>query len=212
MVSLGIERQQFHGGAFLGNACHTLLSNAASFGALLRPVTFTLPRRAATDPATTFVCGDHDVAQRFVVLFSKLFQCHALYGVARPLCRHEVRALDLRCASFGNWYPHRCSDLTLPPKFHLLTQEIARFAARWQTVGLASEQAVESSNRVVNRLDRSYTTIREKDKRLSALIKQLLLEHNPAVLVIFPRERLCPTCALPLAKRFDCRCVCEKNV
>src|SRR4051812_25069999 len=73
-------------------------------------------------------------------------------------------------------------ELVSPPlPGHVATAqvpEIARFASRWQTVGLASEQAVESSNRVVKRLDRSYTTIRAKDKRMSALIKQLVLEHN----------------------------------
>jgi hypothetical protein len=210
MASLGIERQQFHGGAFLGNACHTLLANASSFGALLRPVTFT--KRTVDGARSTFECSNRVVAQLFTTLFSKLYHCHALYSVARPLCRHEQRALELRCASFGNWFPHRCSDVSLPPKFHLLTQEIPRFAVRWQTVGLASEQAVESSNRVVNRLDRTYTTLKEPEKRLAALVKQLALEHNPAVSVILPRVRLCSTCSLPIAARFPCHCVCLKKI
>jgi hypothetical protein len=128
------------------------------------------------------------------------------------LCRHEQRALELRCASFGNWFPRRCNDVSLPPKFHLLTQEIPRFAVRWQTVGLASEQAVESSNRVVNRLDRTYTTIQEKETRLAALVKQLALEHNPAVQVILPRVRLCSQCSLPIAARFPLRCGCKKKL
>jgi len=209
MSSLGIERQQFHGGAFLGNACNTLLMNASSFGALLRPVTFTI--RVAEGKSNSFTCGDHATAQQFTTLFHKLYQCYALYSVARPLCRHEQRALELRCASFGNWFPHRCNDVSLPPKFHLLTQEIPRFAVRWHTVGLASEQAVESSNRIVNRLDRTYTTIREPEKRLAALVRQLALEHNPAVSVILPRARICSACSLPIAARFPCRCICKKK-
>jgi hypothetical protein len=206
MSSLGIERQQFHGGAFLGNACNTLLSNASSFGALLQPVTFTI--RAAEGKSNSFTCGDHATAQQFTTLFHKLCQCYALYSVARPLCRHEQRALELRCASFGNWFPRRCNDVSLPPKFHLLTQEIPRFAVRWHTVGLASEQAVESSNRIVNRLDRTYTTIRQPEKRLAALVRQLALEHNPAVSVILPRARICSACSLPIAARFTCKKSC----
>ena len=209
LKSLGIERQQFHGGAFLGNACHTLLANASAFGALLRPVTFTV--RNGDGNSTAFPCGDNAAAQQITTMLSKLHQCHVLYGAARPLCRHEQRALDLRCASFGNWLPRRCPTVQLPPKFHLLTQEVPRFAVRWQTVGLASEQAVESSNRVVNRLDRTYTTIKAPEKRLAALTTQLALEHNPAVSVIVPRVRLCSVCSLPIAARFQCRCVCTKK-
>jgi len=210
MAWLGIERQQFHGGAFLGNACHTLLKNGAAFGRLLRLVTF---RVASAPGQSQFKCiGIPGDAQRFTTLFRKLYQCHVLYSVARPLCRHEQRALELRCASFGNWFPRRCNDVSLPPKFHLLTQEIPRFAVRWQTVGLASEQAVESSNRVVNRLDRTYTTIQEKETRLAALVKQLALEHNPAVQVILPRVRLCSQCSLPIAARFALRCGCKKRL
>ena len=156
-------------------------------------------------------CGSHQLAVRYTTLFQKLWQCHSLYAVARPLCRHELRALELRCASFGNWFPHRFPSASLPPKFHLLTHEVPRFAARWQTVGLASEQAVEASNRVVNRLDRTYTTMNDAQQRLAAIIKQLVLEHNPAVSVIVRNVRLCSECCLPIAKRFVCRCVCKKK-
>jgi hypothetical protein len=197
----------FHGGAFLGNACHKLLCNGAAFGALLRPVSFA-SADAKSPPITS--CS-HALAARYTTLLCKLHQCYALYAVARPLCSHELRALELRCASFGNWFPHRFPTASLPPKFHLLTQEIPRFAARWQTVGLASEQAVESSNRIVNRLDRTYATMNDAQKRLAAIVQQLVLEHNPAVQVIIPRARLCSQCSLPIAKRFPCRCACEKK-
>ncbi len=44
---------------------------------------------------------------------------------------------------------------------------------------------MESSNRVVNRLDRTYTTMNALClSALAAIIKQLVLEHNPAVSVI----------------------------
>ena len=229
LKALGIARQEFHGGAYLGNACHQLLGTASAFGALLRPTFIlhrdplsistvhtalrtVLPVRKCSRLVWEYSCdgGAYPLAVRFTTLFHKLQQCDALYSVARPLCRHEMRALELRCASFGNWFPHTFPDTSLPPKFHLLTREIPLFAERWETVGLGSEQAVESSNRVVNRLDRTYGTLSEAQTRLGAIVQQLVLEHNPAVSVLVPQTRLCVRCRLPIAKRFPCRCVCQK--
>jgi len=203
MNSLYIKRQSFHGGSFKGNDCHRIFENRGLFASLLRPTNFPLPN----GPTQSF--GSHTTAQLFTTLFDKLHQCDELYSVARPLCCHELRALELRCASFGNWFPHRFPAAPIKPKFHLLTKHVPLFAARWQTVGLASEQAIESSNRIVNRLDRMYATLTDSQQRLSAMIQQLVLESNPAVRLITRRARLCTSCSLPIVSRFPIRCQCK---
>jgi hypothetical protein len=111
----------------------------------------------------------------------------------------------------GNWFPCAFPNESLPPKFHLLTKHIPIFAQRWQTVGLASEQAVESMNRIVNRLERTYTTISNREQQLTALMDQLLLENNPDVRAITTRLRMCPRCDLPNARRFARHCKCKKR-
>jgi len=123
-----------------------------------------------------------------------------------------LRALELRCASIGNWFPRRFPSEKLKRKFHLLTKEIPLFAAKWQTVGLASEQAVESSNRIFNRLDRTYATMGDLPSRLSATINQFTLESNPSVKMIEREPRLCSKCSQPIAKRFKQRCQCERKL
>jgi hypothetical protein len=205
MKSLYIKRQSFHGGSFKGNDCHRILLNRRLFASLLRPTNFPLPNGA------TQSFGSRITAQLFTTLFDKLYQCDELYSVARPLCCHELRALELRCVSFGNWFPHRFPEAPIKPKFHLLTKHVPLFAARWQTVGLASEQAIESSNRIVNRLDRTYATLTDSQQRLSAMIQQLALENNPAVRLITRHARMCPSCSLPIASRFPIRCQCKPH-
>ena len=203
MKSLHIKRQSFHRGALNGNDCHRILVNRRLFASLLRPTKFT---QLSNGTSESF--GSHSTAQLFATLFEKLYHCDQLYSAARPLCAHEMRALELRCASFGNWFPHRFPAAPIKPKFHLLTKHVPLFAARWQTVGLGSEQAIESNNRIINRLDRTYTTLTDSQQRLRAMIQQLVLENNPAVQLIVPRARLCSTCHLPIARRFSIRCQC----
>jgi hypothetical protein len=203
--ALNINRQSYHGGSLIGNDCDKVLRHWREFGMLLRAIDLKKTNGRIVR------CGDDRAAQRFTTLFHKLYQCYQLYSVARPLCCHELCALELRCASLGNWFPCAFPKESLPPKFHLLTKHIPIFARRWQTVGLASEQSVESMNRIVNRLERTYTTISNREQQLTALMDQLLLENNPDVRTITTRLRMCPRCDLPIARRFATHCKCQKR-
>ena len=205
LSGLGIERQPQFGGSFNGNACHKILKNGRAFGALLRPTEFRSPN------APPVKIGSNELAERYGVLFSKLRQCHVLYSAARWLCPHELLALWHRCASIGNWFPRRFPKQSLPPKFHLLTRHMPVFAEKWRSVGLASEQAVESSNRIFNRLQTTHITNSDDVLQMKAMLQQLRLESNPAVRVIAPLARLCPKCELPIAKRFAITCSCSKR-
>jgi len=205
MKAHNINRQSYHGGALIGNDCDKILCRWQKFSGFLRAIT--LKRLDGNDVE----CGDNDTASIFTTFFNKLYQCYQLYSVARPLCCHELRALELRCASLGNWFPCAFPNESLPPKFHLLTKHIPIFAQRWQTVGLASEQSVESMNRIVNRLERTYTTISNREQQLTALMDQLLLENNPDVRAISTRLRMCQRCDLPIARRFAKHCKCKKR-
>jgi hypothetical protein len=205
LSGLGIERQPQFGGSFNGNACHKILKNGRAFGALLGPTEFRRPN------APLVKIGSNKLAERYGVLFSKLRDCHVLYSAARWLCPHELLALWHRCASIGNWFPHRFPKQSLPPKFHLLTRHMPLFAEKWRSVGLASEQAVESSNRIFNRLQTTHITNADDVLQMKAMLQQLRLESNPAVRVVTALTRICPKCELPIAKRFAIRCSCSKR-
>jgi hypothetical protein len=205
LKGLKIERQPQFGGSFNGNACHKILKNGRAFGAILGLTEF----RRQNAPLVEI--GSNELAEQYGVLFSKLRQCHVLYSAARWLCPHEQLALWLRCASVGNWYPHSFQAQSLPPKFHLLTRHMPEFAEKWRSIGLASEQAVESSNRIFNRLQTTHITNSDDVLQMKAMMQQLRLESNPAVRVVTPIARICPKCELPIAKRFAITCSCSKR-
>ena len=210
MRSLSIRRQSYHGGSFVGNDCIKILKNGYGFASIVQPTLFDARRASAT--STALIPLDHSAASRFGTLFSKLRLCVDLYSKPRYLCSHEIRALQLRCASIGNWFPRNFPTESLPPKFHLLTQHIPQFADRWHTVGLASEQPIESTHRIMNRLDRTYATVSDPVKVRSQMA-QFHLEGSSLISDVKPTPRLCSKCGGHIAATSTAaldRCQCAK--
>src|SRR4051794_1493309 len=170
MKALKIKRQAYFGGTFVGNDCMRILSNAKLWGHTIRPRRFRIRQPKENTVTTALIPPNHEHVNKYRTLFNKLHQCVVLYSAPRPLCCHEIRMLEVRCASIGNWLPRDFPNESLPPKFHLLTHHIPSFAARWQSVGLSAEHSIESSHRIFNRLGRTYATVANTETRLQNML------------------------------------------
>jgi hypothetical protein len=183
--------QPYHGGTVVGAHAHRILRCGPALASVLHP--------------------DDDAVQRFQTLFRKLLDALSIASLPRPLCRHELSCLAMRCASLGNYYPSRFPAAPLPPKLHVLCVDVPRFAVAHSTVGSACEQSVESSNRIFNRLDVSYRTLKHSLARLRATVEQYVVESSPKVKTVAVRQRVCPRCSLPIRKSEVWHCKCQKK-
>ena len=89
--------------------------------------------------------SSHHLKVNTRTLLEKFRQCYDLYSVARPLCKHEVDLLALRCPSFGSWPPTNFADESITPKMHVLTYYIPEKAKIMRTVGLETEMPQSQS-------------------------------------------------------------------
>jgi hypothetical protein len=188
---MGIERQRYHGGTLIGRDAFLLFRCACSVARALGRSTKAL-----------------DFRRRWSRVMERLYSVLEIATLPRMLCLHELMLLWIRCASAGNIVPKLLPQWTPTLKYHVLIREVPLFALTHGSTGCASEQAVESLNRIVNRLDRTYVTIGNPEKRLAATLAQWCVESDVSVASIALRVRHCPICSKPIAKRHANHCTC----
>jgi hypothetical protein len=160
-----------------------------------------------TDRAAQIVArGSDERAARYASLFANLLECFQLYSAARPLCAHELQRLELRSAELAARWPRHFT-----PKFHLLTYHMPQFARDWLSIGLSTEQCVESSHPMFNALDRTFAGITQPVAKLESIGKQFLLHSDASIPEYSPARRMCPRCHLPIARSELSHCACTKR-
>ena len=123
---LRLKRAAYHSGAFVGSDINKVfkLKNIPKFGHIFKPLTILGVSFSSCTLRVKITC-----------LLNKFRLCYNLYTANRPLCKHEVELLVLRCCSFGSWFPVNFPNESLKRKFHLLTVEVPRQARRLCSVG-----------------------------------------------------------------------------
>ena len=165
LANLSLKRCAYHGGALTGNDIHTVLqcTNYEQLVAALRPRKFTLADGCVTTIGTTKQC------QKVTTLFSKIAQVCKLSTANRPLCRHEVVILSVRCYSLGCFFPVNFPHESVKPKLHLLAHHFPQKASLQGSVGLETEQLIESMHPFVNRKKRQYSCVRNPLRQMSLI-------------------------------------------
>ena len=122
--------------------------------------------------------GSHTLRQKVYALLHKLSQAYRLYSPSCALCKHEVAALGLRCASLGNWFPTNYLLVPLKRKLHTLTFHIPAKAMQNGTVGMEAEHLSESIHPRAKRFERAAATIQDMKQKLLYICQSVWLESS----------------------------------
>jgi hypothetical protein len=132
-----------------------------------------------------------------------LFQCYATVywyiTVTRILTVQESEFCTEKCHQFMREFRAVFPNERVTPKMHFLSVEIPRFLRQFRTVGLLSEQNVESFHAHVNRLRRQYATVYAPHARYKLIFQAAALAFSPQIAAYQPPQRVCPRCHLPSA-------------
>ena len=142
MDNMNLQRQVYHSGAKNEN-----ISNISTF---FKPLLIKL----SDDLEKEF--SSHENVVKMRTLLTKFKQCYDIYSVLRPLCRHEVALLSIRCSGLGCWFPVSFPLASIVPKFHVLSYHILEKAHSRSKVRMEAEHSAESIHTVVNSLNRTY--------------------------------------------------------
>ena len=99
--SMKLKWQVYHSGAIIGSNVDkfTKQENIKKLSGVFKP------RSIKLLDGKIKVYSDTRKSVKMNTLLTKFQQCYVLYSKSRPLCKHEVAILSLRCASFGSWFP-----------------------------------------------------------------------------------------------------------
>ncbi|XP_072044374.1 uncharacterized protein [Amphiura filiformis] len=172
--SLKLKRAAYHSGALIGPDVKKLVTkqNIPKFGEVFTPMMF-------KKDGKYHLFGNRTVKGKVTTLLTKFKSCYDLYTANRSLCRHEVELLVLRCASFGCWFPVNFPEQNLKRKFHLLTVDVPKQARRMKTVGMITEQTIESIHPYINELDRRFAKVSDKTQKGLIICKQQNMYSQP---------------------------------
>jgi hypothetical protein len=150
---------------------------------------------------------DHDRMLGFAKLFMK---ARAIYMASRALTEDEIEDLRATCAELGAFFLKNFPEESVTPKMHYIVEHYPAFARMWGSIGMYSEQNMESTHPHINQLQRTYATIPNKGEQLKQVFRQHHLQQSPG-LEIRPRVRKCKTCGLPISKKQTPCCTCIKR-
>ena len=155
--SLSLKRCAYHGGAFTGNDINKILQRDI----YMKLVSVINPRKICLADGSCKKIGNTRQCQKVATLFKKLSQVYELATANRSLCRHEVAILSVRCYSLGCFFPTNFPEESVKPKLHLLVHHFPQKAFLQGSIGLETEQLIESMHPFVNRKARQYTCVRD---------------------------------------------------
>jgi hypothetical protein len=124
-MTLGIDRQAFQGGVFIGNHIKKAIDG--------------------NGPKIITACleGDKKLQRKYTKLLTQLNIIRKLMNAARFLDDDEVKSLRQACRKLGRISDHyRQENETVTPKFHMLVHHVPQFLKQWRTVGLISEHGL----------------------------------------------------------------------
>jgi hypothetical protein len=173
-----VHKRSYHGGEYVGGDCDRIMDNGDAIANCLRRT-----QLVGVDGSTAD-CGDDGVAAKYRRLFAQLRECSLLFSAPRVLCSHEIKRLEERSAALAKLWPR-----TFTPKFHVLTHHMLQFARDWGSIGLASEQCVESSHRLFNSLCITFAGMTNMILKLKSMVKRFRLRASAAADDYTPPKR-----------------------
>ena len=169
MNALKLKRVVYHSGALIGPDVYKTLQplSIQLFADIFQPIELNTKSGKQR-------FGSASMVLKVRGLLTKFAACYKLYTKNAPLCKHEVEQLCLNIMEFGTWFPLNFPDVSLTPKFHMMTFEMPRQVRRLQTIGMLTEQVSESIHPYINKLERMFASTRDIPSRQKLTMKQ----HN----------------------------------
>ena len=138
------------------------------------------------------------VADTFEGAFARLGACHSIYDqcfVTDEKCgelgnsnmmsqwisiNYVIFFTDKAIVSFMDYFRTNFPNENISPKMHLLEDHTVEWVIRYNFgFGMLGEQGAESIHRRFNELNTTYSSIRNKEKRLLCVVKEHLVSISP---------------------------------
>lgn len=174
---IGVQRQAYYSGAFVGNHVHILLNNLDGLWDAMRS--------AAND--ATPIEGEETPRAKVDEIIERVRPFWENFSVLHRECRKnkvltdaEVETLCKAAAGMVRGARRAFPEKHLELKLHVIESHLVEFVKTWRSAGLFIEDAIESLHNLVNKLNRRFSCLHGKIKSESKL-EALAVLRRPAV-------------------------------
>eukprot|EP00117_Sycon_ciliatum_P000806 scpid26705/ scgid6721/ E3 ubiquitin-protein ligase NRDP1; RING finger protein 41 len=186
LQTVNIKRQQYHGGTFVGNHVHRMLSpdkdgNFALVHKLVQAPSKALEKYelGADHPVTDMAAS---LAARYTALFTTFAKCRAVYNLASAVNEDQLHQLQCHIQSFMTLVREQIVKRHLgniTPKLHLLEQHVVPQMTHFGCgLSLLCEQGGEALHAAFNTLDKKCSAACPL-QRLLSITRQHYLRTIP---------------------------------
>jgi len=209
LSQLRLSFYQYHGETLRGPQVHRLLSGKEPLYLKVLEAVRQVKVRDTFLRRGKLIVSQTSPYSHLLDLFQLFAACYKLYTADRFLSPEEIASLSTSCRSFGTKFKEYFPRESITPKMHQLCVDIPRFARTYGTVGLYSEQAIESMHAEENQLMRDYAGVGDNIHKHKLVFQALYRKHCPAIPAFEPPRRLCSVCDLPFAHNKDTHTACQ---
>ena len=196
-----LNYHEYHGGTLAGQQVHDLLADPApKYHLILEAIRHSAIisiSSSGAGPSARQEPSEHFDQMR--QLFHHFATAYRLYTLERFLTAEEIEQLEDACHSFARKFREWYQGESITPKLHILAVEIPQFARFNRTVGLFSEQRIESFHAEVNKVLTQLDHMGDTTEKYIQLFHDVCRRYNPLVPSFSPPQRLCGQCQQPLA-------------
>jgi hypothetical protein len=157
LKDLKIDLKAYHTGTFVGNHMRKMLTGDG-------------PERLSLALGSDII--SRRIRHKYKTVFTDLGKIQG-YFESRFLLPEEQLEFQQSCSTFAShmkeYFPHE----SVTPKMHFLLSHLSTFLHRHNTLGLMSEQALESLHATVNRLERQYGGVHDLERRWRLIAQHL---------------------------------------
>ena len=182
----GIQRQAYHGGAFVGNHIHKALQKS-----VIAEITSAPVREIETHCPNEMVLEQEAkiIERRHNDLMSQYAACSAIFSSSAPVSNEIENSLDGHIKTFMASARREVVSRApgnITPKLHLLEDHLLPCIRRFGVgLGLLGEQGGESIHHQLNVLNTTFNSIRNNIDRLKTVVTHhciaTLPQHGPHV-------------------------------
>ncbi len=209
LSQLRLSFYKYHGETLRGPQVHRLLTGKEPLYLKVLEAVRDVKTRDSFIRGSKIIISQSSPYPHLLELFQLFSSCYKLYTADRFLSPEEITSLSQQCRSFGTKFKEYFPQESITLKMHQLAVDIPRFARMHGTVGMYSEQAIESLHAEENQLMRDYAGVGDNINKHKLVFQALYRKHCPAVPAFEPPRRLCSVCDLPFAQNKDTHTACQ---
>uniref|UniRef100_A0A914WQ97 Zinc finger PHD-type domain-containing protein n=1 Tax=Plectus sambesii TaxID=2011161 RepID=A0A914WQ97_9BILA len=159
LKQLGVDLHAYYTCSFVGNHMHKML----------------------TDDGPSILADslgdDSPDRDKYKKLFTGLGRIQQFF-TADFLDDDRIEELEQCCEQFACDLKESLPNESVTPKMHFLTAHIPAFARRHRTLGLISEQPLESLHARINKLERQYSAYRDVERQMRMVAQELYIKSS----------------------------------